>query len=177
MRPTGAPANRAILFLHGGAYVAGSATAYRGLTSQVAVRAGVATFVADYPLAPEHTFPAAHDAAAALRRWLGSQGVLQVALVGDSAGGGLALSVLSDTEATSPAIRAIAVLSPWLDQAMTGASFTSPDIHDPIFFQPGNACRPRRGLSRQRRSEGRTSVAAVGRARGPAAVAYPSGSQ
>ena len=135
VRPTGAPADRAILFLHGGAYMLGSAKAYRGLASQVAVRAGVAAFVADYPLAPEHVFPAATEAAAALRRWLGRQGVSQVALVGDSAGGGLALSVLGDTATTSPAIAAIAVFSPWLDLAMTGASVASPDIHDPI-FQP-----------------------------------------
>ena len=59
----------------------------------------------------------------------------QVALVGDSAGGGLALSVLADAATTSPAIAAVAVFSPWLDLAMTGASFASPDIHDPI-FQP-----------------------------------------
>jgi monoterpene epsilon-lactone hydrolase len=135
VRPTGAPADRAILFLHGGAYMLGSAKAYRGLASQVAVRAGVAAFVADYPLAPEHVFPAATEAAAVLRRWLGRQGVSQVALVGDSAGGGLALSVLGDTATTSPAIAAIAVFSPWLDLAMTGASVASPDIHDPI-FQP-----------------------------------------
>lgn len=135
VRPTGAPADRAILFLHGGAYMLGSAEAYRGLASQVAVRTGVAAFVADYPLAPEHVFPAAPQAAAAVRRWLGSQGVSQVALVGDSAGGGLALSVLGDAATTSPSIAAIAVFSPWLDLAMTGASFGSPDIHDPI-FQP-----------------------------------------
>ena len=135
VRPTGAPADRAILFLHGGAYMLGSAKAYRGLASQVAVRAGVAAFVADYPLAPEHVFPAAPEAVAAVRRWLGRQGVSQVALVGDSAGGGLALSVLGDTATTSPAIAAIAVFSPWLDLAMTGASVASPDIHDPI-FQP-----------------------------------------
>ena len=135
VRPTGAPADRAILFLHGGAYMLGSAKAYRGLASQVAVRAGVAAFVADYPLAPEHVFPAATEAAAVLRRWLGRQGVSQVALVGDSAGGGLALSVLGDTATTSPAIASIAVFSPWLDLAMTGASVASPDIHDPI-FQP-----------------------------------------
>jgi len=135
VRPAGAPAGRAILFLHGGAYMLGSAKAYRGLASQVAVRAGVAAFVADYPLAPEHVFPAAPGAAAALRRWLGRQGVSQVALVGDSAGGGLALSVLGDTAPTAPAIASISVFSPWLDLAMTGASFVSPDIHDPI-FQP-----------------------------------------
>jgi len=136
VRPAGAPAHRAILFLHGGGYVLGSAKAYRGLASQVAVRAGVAVFVAEYPLAPEHVFPAASEAAAAVRRWLGSQGVSEVALVGDSAGGGLALSVLGDTATTSPAIAAIAVFSPWLDLAMTGASVASPDVHDPIFIQP-----------------------------------------
>jgi len=142
VRPTGAPADRAILFLHGGAYMLGSAKAYRGLASQVAARAGVAAFVADYPLAPEHVFPAASDAAAALRRWLGGQGISQVALVGDSAGGGLALSVLGDTATTAPAIAAIAVFSPWVDLAMTGASFTSPDIRDPIFFQPAMLAGP-----------------------------------
>ena len=135
VRPNGAPADRAILFLHGGAYLLGSAEAYRGLASQVAVRAKVAAFVADYPLAPEHVFPAAPEAAAALRRWLGAQGVAQVALVGDSAGGGLALSILGDKASTMPTIAAIAVFSPWLDLAMTGASITDPDIHDPI-FQP-----------------------------------------
>jgi acetyl esterase/lipase len=142
VRPTSTAADRAIFFLHGGAFMLGSAKAYRGLASQVAVRAGVAAFVADYPLAPEHVFPAAHEAAAALRRWLGSQGVSQVALVGDSAGGALALSVLGDTATTAPAIAAIAVFSPWLDLAMTGASLTGPDIRDPIFFQPGMLAGP-----------------------------------
>ena len=141
VRPTGAPADRAILFLHGGAYMLGSAKAYRGLASQVAVRAGVAAFVADYPLAPEHVFPAAPQAAAAVRRWLGSQGVSQVALVGDSAGGGLSLSVLGDAATTLPSIAAVAVFSPWLDLAMTGASVGSPDIHDPI-FQPETLAGP-----------------------------------
>ena len=141
VRPSGAPADRAILFLHGGAYMLGSAKAYRGLASQVAVRAGVAAFVADYPLAPEHVFPAAPEAAAAVRRWLGSQGVSQVALVGDSAGGGLSLSVLGDAATSSPSIASIAVFSPWLDLAMTGASVTSPDIHDPI-FQPETLAGP-----------------------------------
>jgi len=136
VRPAGAPTDRAILFLHGGAYLLGSAEAYRGLASQLAARAGVAAFVADYPLAPEHVFPAAPEAAAAFRRWLGAQGVSQVALVGDSAGGGLALGVLGDTATTLPTIAAIAVFSPWLDLAMTGASITDPDIHDPIFQPP-----------------------------------------
>ena len=142
VRPPGAPVDRAILFLHGGAFMLGSAEAYRGLASQVAIRAGVAAFVAEYPLAPEHVFPAAHKEAATVRRWLGAQGISQVALIGDSAGGNLALSVLGDTETTSPSVSAIAVFSPWLDLAMTGASFTSTDVHDPIFVDTAMLAGP-----------------------------------
>ena len=133
VRPAGARAGRAILFLHGGAYMLGSAEAYRGFISQIAVRAGVAAFVADYPLAPEHPFPAAFDAAVAARRWLASQGITRIALVGDSAGGALALAALDDPEASAPQVAAVVVFSPWIDLALTGPSFTSPDTHDPIF--------------------------------------------
>ncbi len=129
------PPARAILFLFTAAATC-SAKAYRRLASQVAVRAGEAAFVANYPLAPEHVFPAAPEAAAAGSPLVRRPGRLGGPLVGDSAGGGLALSVLGDTVKTSPAIAAIAVFSPWLDLAMTGASITSPDIRDPIFFQP-----------------------------------------
>jgi acetyl esterase/lipase len=133
VRPAGAPAGRAILFLHGGAYGLGSAKAYRGFASQIVVRAGVAAFVADYPLAPEHPFPAAFEAAVAARRWLETLGVAQIALVGDSAGGALALAALNEPEANAPAVAAVVVFSPWIDLALSGPSFANPDTHDPIF--------------------------------------------
>jgi monoterpene epsilon-lactone hydrolase len=135
VRPAGAVAERAILFLHGGAYMLGSAEAYRGFASQIASRAGIATFVLDYPLAPEHPFPAAFDAAVAGRRWLGTQGVTQVALVGDSAGGALALAAAHSKVGVVPKVASIAMFSPWIDLALTGASFTSAETYDPI-FQP-----------------------------------------
>ena len=171
VRPPGAPVDRAILFLHGGAFMLGSAKAYRGLASQVAIRAGVAAFVAEYPLAPEHVFPAAHDEAAAVRRWLGAQGISQVALIGDSAGGNLALSVLGDTETTSPAVSAIAVFSPWLDLAMTGASFTVPMSTIPSFDTASRGGPA--AASFRCRSEGRPGVTALRRAREPAAATDP----
>jgi acetyl esterase/lipase len=133
VQPAGALADRAILFLHGGAYMLGSAQAYRGFASQIASRAGVAAFVPDYPLAPEHPFPAAFDAAVAARRWLGNQGVTQMALVGDSAGGALALAAAHPSAATEPKVASIAVFSPWIDLALSGASFASNDTHDPVF--------------------------------------------
>jgi monoterpene epsilon-lactone hydrolase len=132
-RPDGAPADRAILFIHGGAYMLGSAQAYRGFVSQIAARAGVAVFSLDYPLAPEQPFPAAYDAAVAARRWLGAQGLAQIALVGDSCGAGLVLATLGATAAGSPAVASVAVFSPWTDLALTGPSILRPETHDPIF--------------------------------------------
>lgn len=136
VRPHGAPDGHAILFIHGGAYMLGSAAAYRGLASQLAVRAGIATFVLDYPLAPEHPFPAAFDAAVAARRWLGEQGFDAVSLVGDSAGGALALGAMAAGGDRSPKVASVVVFSPWIDLALTGASFNDPAQHDPIFQPP-----------------------------------------
>ncbi len=137
VRPEGAVATRAVLFLHGGAYLVGSAEAYRGFASQVAVRAGVAAFVLDYPLAPEHPYPAAPEAAAHALAWLRTQGVAEVALVGDSAGGGLAFGLLGGTMGEAPRVASVVVFSPWTDLALTGASFTSPDTHDPLMQVAG----------------------------------------
>src|SRR5579871_3084146 len=125
VRPHGAPGDRAILFIHGGAYMLGSAKAYRGFASELAVRTGVAAFVLEYPLAPEHPFPAAYDAAVAARRWLGRQGFGQIALAGDSAGAALALGAMADEDESSRVASVIA-FSPWTDLALTGASFNSP---------------------------------------------------
>jgi monoterpene epsilon-lactone hydrolase len=136
VRPTDAPEAKAILFLHGGAYMVGSAQAYRGFASQVAVRAGVAAFVLDYPLAPEHPFPAAYDIVVAALGWLATEGISQVALVGDSAGGALALAALSGVGEEAPAIASVVVFSPWTDLALTGASFLDPETYDPIFQRP-----------------------------------------
>jgi len=60
-RPNSAPADAAILYFHGGAYVVGSARAYQHFVGQVAARARVSAFVPEYGLAPEYPFPAAVD--------------------------------------------------------------------------------------------------------------------
>ena len=124
----------AILYLHGGCYVMGSAAAYRGFASQIAARARTAVFVLDYPLAPEHPFPSAHDAALAAARWLANSGVKQLAVAGDSAGGGLSLAALTSmVNATDvPALTAGVVFSPWTDLSLSGASMTDPGVHDAL---------------------------------------------
>src|SRR5882757_6825687 len=57
VRPPEAKRDGVVLYLHGGGYVAGSARAYRGIASQLAIRTRRPVFVLDYPLAPETTMP------------------------------------------------------------------------------------------------------------------------
>ena len=128
--PSDAVPGRAILYLHGGGFVIGSAAAYRSLASQIAARARAATFVADYRLAPEHPFPAAFEDAGRALAGLQSAGFTTVAIVGDSAGGGLALATLA-AESPSKAVAA-ALFSPYIDLSHSGESMTSRADVDPI---------------------------------------------
>jgi monoterpene epsilon-lactone hydrolase len=134
VRPTGSGSGEAILYLHGGAYGLGSAKAYRGFVSQIVSRTGVPALVIDYPLAPEATLPAAPTAALAAWRWLVAQGFGRMAIVGDSAGGGLALVTLAALTRLAQGAAPVAgvVFSPWTDLAFTGASMTDPAVEDPL---------------------------------------------
>ncbi|HEX6418799.1 MAG TPA: alpha/beta hydrolase fold domain-containing protein [Acidimicrobiales bacterium] len=86
----------AMLLLHGGGYVSGSAFGYRHLAGALAVAAGTGVVVPEYRLAPEHPFPAALEDAVRAYLWMLDSGVRpeHVTLAGDSSGGGLALSTL-----------------------------------------------------------------------------------
>lgn len=117
--PKARRASDALLYLHGGVFVFGSARGYRHFVGQIAARAGMRAFAADYRRAPEHPFPAALDDARAAYRGLTAQfRANHVALIGDSAGGGLALSLLRDETAA----RCGVLLSPWTDLALTGST-------------------------------------------------------
>jgi epsilon-lactone hydrolase len=102
----------AILYLHGGGYVLGSAYGYRSLAGALVASAGAGALVADFRLAPEHPFPAAVEDAVAAYRWLVEQrgGASRVVLAGDSSGAGLALSVLLKLKAAGDPLPAGATL-------------------------------------------------------------------
>ena len=146
-RPAEAEAGAAILYLHGGAYVVGSAKAYRHFAGQIAARAGAPVFVADYALAPERPFPAAVEDAEAAYRALANTGASRLAIVGDSAGGGLALVVASSMtraahDGAVPEPVATAALSPWTDLALTGESVSDPRWPRPVAHRGCAAGRP-----------------------------------
>lgn len=137
LRPTSARPGAAVLYLHGGGYIVGSARASVPLAGQIAARAGVAVFSADYRLAPEHVFPAATDDALAAYRGLADLGFSAIAVAGDSAGGGLALSTVVRVAAEARDHRLLAprgavLLSPWTDLSTGSPSMQDRADADPL---------------------------------------------
>lgn len=114
VRATPRPGRR-MLYLHGGAFVMGSPDSYRSRAIRLSYRCDAEVFVPDYRLAPEHPFPAAlEDAVAAWAALPALGGSGPTFVVGDSAGGGLALSLmvrLRQLGERSP--RGAVLLSPW----------------------------------------------------------------
>jgi epsilon-lactone hydrolase len=135
-RPVGAQPGTAILHLHGGWFNWGTAQAYRHLVGHITAQAEVAAFIPDYRLAPEHPFPAAIEDAQAVYREMVNRGTRKIAINGDSAGGNLALVLLSLTTAQASVVPVGAVaLSPVTDLAFTGKSWETRATVDPYFTQ------------------------------------------
>lgn len=117
--------DRHVLYLHGGAYRLGSPSTYRHFTWRIASAAEAQVLVIDYRLAPEHPFPAALEDAVSSYRWLLAEGADpgKLTVMGDSAGGGLALALLLKLRDSGLPLPAAAIaLSPWTDLALAGSS-------------------------------------------------------
>lgn len=131
---------RALLYLHGGGFVCGAPRTHRPITTRLARRLAVPVLALDYRLAPEHPFPAALDDAVAAWRWLtGPAGYRpdRIWLAGDSAGGGLALSLMLALRAAGlPQPAGAALFSPWADLSQSGASYRD-NIEHCAWFNPG----------------------------------------
>jgi acetyl esterase/lipase len=129
-RPEGARSGEVILHLHGGWFNWGSAQAFRNMVGHIAARTAVEAFLPDYRLAPEHPFPAATEDARACYQGL---------ITGDSAGGNLALGLLSFATAqkASGGVLPVAavVLSPVTDLMLTGGSWETRAAADPYFIR------------------------------------------
>lgn len=109
---------RAVLYLHGGGYVVGSARMYRVLAAYLSRATGAVVYTLDYRLAPEHVYPAAlDDAVAAFDDLVDREGFApqRIALAGDSAGGGLAVAAARRLTDVDRRPAALALLSPWTD--------------------------------------------------------------
>jgi acetyl esterase/lipase len=131
-RPAHSDDRVVVLYLHGGGYVMGSAAAYRNFVGHLAEQGRAAAFIADYALAPERPFPAAMNDMRALHEGLLARDHERIALCGDSAGAGLALSFLTGRAVRAERIVGVVAMSPWIDLSLSGGSMVSRERDDPF---------------------------------------------
>ncbi len=128
---------KVILYLHGGAYNLCSPNTHREMVAHISRESCARVLLIDYRLAPEHPFPAALEDATSAYRWLLDNGFKgeDIAIAGDSAGGGLSLAtVISIRDAGDPLPASVACISPWTDLAFTGESLLLNAEKDPLIM-------------------------------------------
>ncbi|KAK0385394.1 hypothetical protein NLU13_7870 [Sarocladium strictum] len=111
------PARRVMMYIHGGAYFFGSVDEHRYQMQRHARKLKARVFAPKYRLAPQFPFPCGlHDCLAAYLHLLTIQDPSTIILAGDSAGGGMAMSlmvILRDQGIPLPA--GAILISPWVD--------------------------------------------------------------
>lgn len=124
----------AILYLHGGAFCLGSPRTHRSITTQLTHMSGMAVWVPDYRLAPEHPYPAALEDALACFNAMLLHGypAQRIAIAGDSAGGGLALELALQLRDLGKCPGALAVISPVTDPSLSGDTVRANAAVDPM---------------------------------------------
>lgn len=124
-----------ILYCHGGGYTCGSLKYARVLASKLALNAGMAVMSFEYRLAPENPYPAALEDALTIWNYIMQLGfgAREVVLVGDSAGGNLALELALKLRSQGRLLpKGIILMSPWTDMTMSGESYITCKDVDPI---------------------------------------------
>jgi epsilon-lactone hydrolase len=135
----GARVDKVIVYLHGGGFQVGSLASHRELMAELSAAAGARVLGVAYRLAPEHRYPAALEDTLAVWDWLRAHGfrARDIALAGDSAGAGLALSALLALQDKGHDLPAAALLmSAWTDLTASGDSYETRAAADPIHQRP-----------------------------------------
>ncbi len=134
VRPVTDRTNMIVIQVHGGGFHVGGPQSHRDLSAYVALASGASVVIVDYRLCPETQFPAAFDDVKSVYRALLEQGVepKNLAVFGDSSGGGLALaSVISLKGEGVPMPAGIVTMSAWVDHTLSQDSIKSRAGWDP----------------------------------------------
>lgn len=123
-----------IVYLHGGVYALGSINSYRAMISHLAKTLNSPILYVEYSLAPEKPFPAAKNEIfsvySALRKKYPDH---KFTVLGDSAGGGLAITLVHDCIDSKVAVpNSLALISPWIDLKTKNNSYVTKQAVDPI---------------------------------------------
>ncbi len=124
-----------ILYFHGGGYGIGSPRSHRDLCAYLALYANTSVASIAYRLAPEHPYPAAIDDGMAAYKALMDSGFSpdKITLAGDSAGGGLALTLALKIKAQNlPQPACLFLISPWINKSREAVSHVTQFEVDPV---------------------------------------------
>lgn len=139
VRPSGKSPERVVLYLHGGAYTYEIEPIHWRVIARLARRVPAHLEVPIYPLAPASTaaatVPVVTDLLAGL---IAEHGTAAVSVMGDSAGGGLALAAaqqLRDRGGPLPA--RLVLISPWLDVTLSDLRQVEVEPQDRMIRIPG----------------------------------------
>lgn len=135
----GVDARRVLVYFHGGGFKIGSACSHQDLMSRLSQAASCRVLGVNFRLMPEHRYPAPLEDACAVYDWLLGQGIgaSNIALAGDSAGGGMVASALIALRDRGTALPAAGVmLSALTDLTASGESYETRARADPIHQRP-----------------------------------------
>jgi epsilon-lactone hydrolase len=123
-----------LFYLHGGAYAIDIGFVHWHFIETMIRLTGCSVRVPLYPLAPEHGHEEALASALAHYGDLCSEVAPErIVVMGDSAGGGLALALVQALRpARLPQPGQIVLLSPWLDLTMSDPATLAQEAHDPV---------------------------------------------
>ena len=135
-RPEKARSGKILLYLHGGAFILGSCDSHRKLVTQITRAGRIDAVLPEYRLAPEHPYPAGLQDCVGVYRALLDYGYnpKNIVVAGDSAGGGLTMSLMLELRHSGIPLPGAAVLiSPFLDLTASGESVTTRAAQEPWF--------------------------------------------
>ncbi len=129
----------ALIYLHGGAYVYPMVAGQWGVVEGLIDRTGLPVIIPDYPIAPAHTATDAFDFVQPIIDEAQAE-FGRVILFGDSAGGGLALSLAMQRRDTGARqVDGLVLYAPWVDVTMTNPRIEEVQGRDKILRVPGLA--------------------------------------
>ena len=131
----GTTPTRTVVYVHGGGFVGPIDPFQVRYAARLASALGARVVMPDYPLTPEHTWRDSHEPLVALvQRWLG-ESPDGVVLLGDSAGGGLALALaLTLRDRGGPQPTHLVLHSPWVDLTTSTPETFEVTKEDPWLF-------------------------------------------
>lgn len=123
-----------IVYLHGGVYTYGNFNTYHAMLSHLTKSLNAPILYIEYALSPEHPYPTANNEIFKVYSELQKKYAgYKITIIGDSAGGGLAISLINDAQKANLQMpNALALISPWIDLKCVNNSYTTKEALDPI---------------------------------------------